>query len=430
MIQRALTGAEAQAKLFLAKSPLHDLMPLVSSFLFAYPIRSEDEPLVFPAYVTPRPEIVVARKAVADLPVHKLRTILLHEALHPAFNVWMRYTLLTGKSFQDPDWDIFAQAHDIVINLLINEEIKRLDRLQLNGQKPGQDPLLQWPTPADGLDYGQPELDYAFWGMTLEEVFALLKKRREQGRSLPKTSNDCIHDGSSPEQIRAGYEKAMASLIHAAREAATLEAHQEDSGLVQLLLDYAKPKESFLSSLLHEIHGSLPQHERRTYAHPDQRYEPEDTGGVLRPGMVTTGQAVCIAIDVSDSTHADQAAVRFVEEVDAALDVWNGPLLLVLWDNNVRLKMMVDDRWAMRQTVQEVRSGGNTSLECLRDGLADLLVDDYGRDVPEIGLLIIRTDGEVPHWPEIEEWPCEEVLVVYTKQAPPCHIRSLLMGAA
>lgn len=427
---KVLSGQEAQAKLYLAKQPLHGTMPLIGAFLLLYPVSALENPRVFPAYVTPKPEIVVATKAVNDLPVYKLRVLLFHEALHPAFNVFGRFMQLTGQQCVGPDWELFTVAHDMVINLLIEEEIKRLDRLQLNGQRPGQVPLLQWPGPEDGPEYSRPLLDYAFWGMPVEEVFSILKQRRKEGKSVPKPHQDCVYDESSPDQVRQGHEYSLSLLVQAAMEAATVEARENDGGLIQMVLDYAKPKDSFLTLLCNEIHSMLPVEERRTYARPDPRYDASETGGILRPGIVPVGQAVVVAIDVSDSTHADNSANRFVEEVDAALDSWQGPLRLILWDSQVRLDMMVRDRWEMRQAVQSVRSGGTTNLACVLDRLRDATSDDYGQELPEAAALVIRTDGEIPNWPDALDLPCEEVLAVYTRKAPPAHIRSLFMGAA
>lgn len=426
----ALSEADIRAKVFLAKAPLKELLPLISTFLLTYSVRVEAHPKIFPAYVIPKPEIVLAHQAVEELPVYKLRTILLHEAIHPALNVWGRYLAFTGKSFQDPDWELFARAHDHVVNLLINEEIKRLDRLQLNGQKEGQEPLLQWPSPADGPAYGYPELNYAYWGMSLEDVFVLLKRERAEGKRKTTAPNDCVYDGSSLETIRIGHEKAQRSLFQAAREAADIEGERENSDLVRLLLSYAKPKESYLSAFIHEVHHRLPCRERRSYARPDTRYSLKDTGGVFRPGIVQCGDAVWVCVDVSGSTHSDKSAERFIEEVDAALDAWEGVVVLILWDNKVRMTMVVVDRYEMRQAVQKVLSGGTTSLENLVQHLQDLQNDDYGCEVPAPGLIIIRTDGEVPHWPDLDEFPCDEVMVVYTQSAPPAEIPSMRVGAA
>lgn len=400
-----LSDAQAMAKAIAAKTRLGRVTPWTSSFLQLFPVAISRNPKVFPAYIRPVPECVVAHTAVQELALSELSTILLHESLHGLFDV---FGFMVGL---DPE--LAATAHDLFINLLIDEEINRLNRLGLNGQDV-QTAMLTWPRAFP------PVLDYRFVGMTPLQIYNVLLREREEGKAGYPNHGDCPVEEISEEALQKMRAHLRMASLRAAQEASA--AGGEEDHLQSLVFKLLRPSLPWRRVLMQRIGGVAQHLEERSFL----ALNPNDTSdedGVLTPGVRMTGESILIAPDVSISTVAQGLTNRFVAEAQAAAEAFEGPVRLALWDTKVRVDVALEGRSLARQ-LQGCRGGGNTDVRCLLDHLVNPPAGS--QEMPEPALVVILTDGRVESWPPVSAWPCE-VLVAYTHQAPPTEYRSLLI---
>jgi hypothetical protein len=409
-------GVIARAKLLAAKEPLGQAMPFVTSFLRYFPVVIEENPPVNPAYITPKPACVFALEAVEKYSLAELRTIMLHEALHVLGDVYGR----CGER----DWDLWVMADDMKNDLLINEEINRLERQGLNG-KDRYTALLAWPKDLP------PKLDYRFFGWTTEGIYEVLAEQRAQGLDLPyEAPCDCPEDYRGRiVEVQQGYAYMCRALQHAVLEA---QDAGESSGslLLSFALTIAQPRLPWNVIMAQAIERELDHFERRSYRHPRPRDRAREDD-VFTAGYRHVGCSLAIATDISGTTtqRGARAAERFLEEADAAALSYEGPVRQILWDDRVRFDKMVSGDQRLQDAMTGVYGGGGTQPACLLEHLMMPACNVDGLELPEPGYLVIFTDGMVQEWPELQSWPCP-VLVVYTKKAPPASYPSVHLEVA
>jgi hypothetical protein len=407
----------ARAKLLAAKEPLGQQVPFITSFLGPFPLQVSETPEVYPAYLSPKPECTFALQAVEVYALAELRVMLLHEAMHASGDVF-------GRCGDDRDWDDWVMADDLKNNTLIQGEINRLDRLGINGTNRAT-AILAWPHDMKNA------VDFRFYGWTTEAIYDALQEMRAKGEDIPYPRHrDCPESfrGQSLE-TRKGAEYMRRVLYQAVQDAH--DAGEEGGDLLEFAIRDVAPRLPWYSILDQAILGRMDHAERRTYLHPSPRDMDRDDG-LVKAGYVPSGNSLAFAEDISlTTTHRGiKAANRFLEEAEGASRTYEGPIRHLLWDVTVKLDQLVSPGgMGLREALVGVRGGGGTRPECLLEHLRSNRWDASGLELPSPDFLVILTDGLVQQWPAVEDWPCE-VLVVYTKKAPPLGYHSIYLEVA
>jgi|694.fasta_scaffold49237_2 predicted metal-dependent peptidase len=322
------------------------------------------------------------REWVSKLSLSAFRGLIIHEVLHPAFNIFDRQGLR--------DAELFNLAHDYVINLIIDDMSKKDD---------GKITL-----PEGGA------LSQAFRDMSAEEVYDDLIKKRDENRRRDKNKPQCgggatDGEGNGGDPLRGdmredlsttstgkkadkGEEKARRALARdwqiqvSAALAAQAQAgsHRGDlpAGLqimIDQLLNPAVDWRDYLANFIGERLGKADL----SYRRPSRR---QVGGDVLMPGSVRmTTPDVTVLWDTSGSMSGQEH--RIFSELTEICESLHAAARMIAIDAAIHADVTLDDA---QDALKSVIGGGGSDFR----PAFELLTEEC-----DTSIIIAFTDGEI-----------------------------------
>jgi predicted metal-dependent peptidase len=384
-----------KAKLFRARLSLVEQQPFLGSLTLHLPVFVETRPGLDTVCVTSHGECYFDPGFLEKLDLPAVRSVLLHETLHLALDVFPR------QEHRHPRlWNI---AHDHAVNLLIESSGFPED-------------FLAWPK-----DFA-PLLDAAYKGMNAEQIYESILGSLEE--APPGWMGDVI---SLPGQGKGGKggeglrEKWKDALIQAAEEALRSHGWGDLPEWAQKLVGpLLNPQVPWQERLAQKLHGRIAGR-ARTFARPGRRSQ---AIGAILPGPRRNLGVVGVFVDVSGSVGAPELAA-FLGELQGILSQVEVQVRFITWDADIHEDLVLepgDDLMSLlAHRTLRITGGGGTDPRCvirhLAEDLSDLPIPSYG---------VLLTDGMLS-WPDVTDWPLD-LLVVTTLAMPPETYDSLALA--
>lgn len=312
-----------------------------------------------PTAATNGRDVMYNPKFVDTLNDKELNFVVLHEALHKAY----QHMHLWKKLWKENPM-LANMAADYVVNYSIYEADDRNEITMM---------------PSSAL------FDKKYAGMTTKQVFDLLKKDAESNGGGGKDGHD-THDWEGSESMSDEEVKETAKQIDQALRQGEIIRGKMQGNKNRSINEILEPKVNWREQLREFVNATCKNKDRTSWKRPHKRFIGHD---IYMPSMIgeAIGQVV-IGIDTSGSI-GDKELSEFLTEVVAICDdVSPSSIELLYWDTHVAGHETYNqgDYKALVQSTKPA-GGGGTHVGCVNQYIKDKRIQ------PEA--IIILTDGYV-----------------------------------
>lgn len=304
--------------------------------------------------------------------------------LHESFHVMLRH-LLTWKHLWDEDPELANIACDYVINLMIKDADAGRGFVRM---------------PEVGC------LDEKYRGMDAGEVYRLLKKDKEDGKSVGVGQPLDEHGWEKAGQLTPAEAKALdAKIVEALQQGGVL-AGRGAGSLDRAIKEITAPQVDWREQLREFILNICAGRELSTWRRPNRRYIGSDL--YLPSYYSETVGRVVIGADTSGSIN-DKIICTFVSEMVGLANMVQPEVLdLIYWDHAVeRHEKYGPGQYELMAQSTRPKGGGGTGPSCVSEYL------NFHRIKPEC--VIMLSDGIVgSDWGG--QWPAPVLWCLTTKK--------------
>jgi predicted metal-dependent peptidase len=315
-----------------------------------------------PTAATNGRDVMYNPKFIGELNDKELNFVVLHEALHKAFQHMHLWKKLWKQNPQ-----LANMAADYVVNYTIHEADQNNELTMM---------------PSSAL------FDRKYAGMTTKQVFDLLKKENEQngGNGNNGGSGHDTHDWEGAEALSDEEVKETAKQIDQALRQGEIIRGKMQGNKNRAVNEILEPKVNWREQLREFVNATCRNKDRTSWKRPHKRFIGQD---IYMPSMIgeTIGQVV-IGIDTSGSIGDKELSEFLSEVVSICEDVSPSSIELLYWDTNVAGHETYNqgDYKALVQSTKPA-GGGGTHVGCVNQYIKDKRIQ------PEA--IIILTDGYV-----------------------------------
>jgi len=326
----------------------------------------------------------------------QLRFVILHECYHKLFR-----HLTTWKHLHDEDHRLANMACDYVINLIIRDE-----------NPDGFVELFDWIC-----------IDDAYAGMNAEEVYNILKQKRQQQQQQPQDGDqdggqgggqgggqeDGVlddHDWEGAQEMSEEEQGELAEQIDNAIRQGAITAGKMGSGGNRAIDSMMQPEVDWVDVLREFATETCRGRDYSTYARPNRRYLA--SGRYMPSGVSEHVGELVISIDTSASIGQPELT-KFLSEVQGVVENVNPEKIrLLYWDT----KVCADEVYEADEVERLVEStkpagGGGTEISCVNKYLTEEQISPQA--------VIVFTDGYLGgDW---GTWDCPVLWCILDHQA-------------
>jgi predicted metal-dependent peptidase len=326
----------------------------------------------------------------------QLRFVILHECYHKLFR-----HLTTWKHLHDEDHRLANMACDYVINLIIRDE-----------NPDGFVELFDWIC-----------IDDAYAGMNAEEVYNLLKQKRQQQQQQPQDGDqdggqgggqgggqeDGVlddHDWEGAQEMSEEEQGELAEQIDNAIRQGAITAGKMGSGGNRAIDSMMQPEVDWVDVLREFATETCRGRDYSTYARPNRRYLA--SGRYMPSGVSEHVGELVISIDTSASIGQPELT-KFLSEVQGVVENVNPEKIrLLYWDT----KVCADEVYEADEVERLIEStkpagGGGTEISCVNKYLTEEQISPQA--------VIVFTDGYLGgDW---GTWDCPVLWCILDHQA-------------
>lgn len=319
-----------------------------------------------PTAATNGRDVMYNPQFIDTLTEKELNFVVLHEALHKAFQhlfIWRKM------------WKEDAQLTNIAADYIVNSTIIEADASTAIAVMP-----------KEGL------YDMKYSGMTTRQVYDLLKKDREnqegifgKGRAGDQGSMD-QHDFEGAQELTEEETKEVAKQIEQAlRQGEIIRGNMKGKGS-RAIQELLAPKVDWREQLREFITSTCNNKDVSTWKRPSRRFIGQD---IYMPSMI--GEAVgklVVGIDTSGSIGQAELNVFLSEVVGLCKETLPSSIELIYWGSSVvgHETYNMGDYDALHSTTKP-SDGGGTSVGCLNEYIRDKRLEHEA--------VIVLTDGYV-----------------------------------
>jgi len=326
----------------------------------------------------------------------QLRFVILHECYHKLFR-----HLTTWKHLHDEDHRLANMACDYVINLIIRDE-----------NPDGFVELFDWIC-----------IDDAYAGMNAEEVYNILKQKRQQQQQQPQDGDqdggqgggqgggqeDGVlddHDWEGAQEMSEEEQGELAEQIDNAIRQGAITAGKMGSGGNRAIDSMMQPEVDWVDVLREFATETCRGRDYSTYARPNRRYLA--SGRYMPSGVSEHVGELVISIDTSASIGQPELT-KFLSEVQGVVENVNPEKIrLLYWDT----KVCADEVYEADEVERLIEStkpagGGGTEISCVNKYLTEEQISPQA--------VIVSTDGYLGgDW---GTWDCPVLWCILDHQA-------------
>jgi len=326
----------------------------------------------------------------------QLRFVILHECYHKLFR-----HLTTWKHLHDEDHRLANMACDYVINLIIRDE-----------NPDGFVELFDWIC-----------IDDAYAGMNAEEVYNILKQKRQQQQQQPQDGDqdggqgggqgggqeDGVlddHDWEGAQEMSEEEQGELAEQIDNAIRQGAITAGKMGSGGNRAIDSMMQPEVDWVDVLREFATETCRGRDYSTYARPNRRYLA--SGRYMPSGVSEHVGELVISIDTSASIGQPELT-KFLSEVQGVVENVNPEKIrLLYWDT----KVCADEVYEADEVERLIEStkpagGGGTEISCVNKYLTEEQISPQA--------VIVFTDGYLGgDW---GTWDCPVLWCILDHQA-------------
>jgi predicted metal-dependent peptidase len=312
-----------------------------------------------PTAATNGRDVMYNPKFINTLNDKELNFVVLHEALHKAF----QHMHLWKKLWKESPM-LANMAADYVVNYSIYEADDRNEITMM---------------PSSAL------FDKKYAGMTTKQVFDLLKKEAESNGGGGKDGHD-THDWEGSESMSDEEVKETAKQIDQALRQGEIIRGKMQGNKNRSVNELLEPKVNWREQLREFVNATCKNKDRTSWKRPHKRFIGHD---IYMPSMIgeAIGQVV-IGIDTSGSIGDKELSEFLTEVVSICDDVSPSSIELLYWDTHVAGHETYNqgDYKGLFQSTKPA-GGGGTHVGCVNQYIKDKRIQ------PEA--IIILTDGYV-----------------------------------
>jgi predicted metal-dependent peptidase len=318
---------------------------------------------------------------IQTLPTKELNFIVLHEAIHKAFqhmHIWK------GLFKKNP------MLTNMAADYVVNATIKNAD--------PDENIAVM---PESGL------YDQRFDNMTTKQIFDILQKENPQSDGVTVVLDE--HGFDEAEALDDNEVKKVKEQIDQALRQGEILRGKMAGNQIRGVTDFLKPKVDWRRELRQFVNSICKSKDKSSWRKPHRRYISQD---IYMPSMIgeSVGDIV-IGVDTSGSIGQEEINLFLSEIVSICEDVTPKSVVLVYWDHEVAgVEQYKEGEYQRLKATTKPRGGGGTHVGCLNEYIRSEKLK------PET--TIVFTDGYVEDdWGGV--WTCPTLWVVTSDLTSP-----------
>lgn len=318
---------------------------------------------------------------IQTLPTKELNFIVLHEAIHKAFqhmHIWK------GLFKKNP------MLTNMAADYVVNATIKNAD--------PDENIAVM---PESGL------YDQRFDNMTTKQIFDILQKENPQSDGVTVVLDE--HGFDEAEALDDNEVKKVKEQIDQALRQGEILRGKMAGNQIRGVTDFLKPKVDWRRELRQFVNSICKSKDKSSWRKPHRRYVSQD---IYMPSMIgeSVGDIV-IGVDTSGSIGQEEINLFLSEIVSICEDVTPKSVVLVYWDHEVAgVEQYKEGEYQRLKATTKPRGGGGTHVGCLNEYIRSEKLK------PET--TIVFTDGYVEDdWGGV--WTCPTLWVVTSDLTSP-----------
>lgn len=318
---------------------------------------------------------------IQTLPTKELNFIVLHEAIHKAFqhmHIWK------GLFKKNP------MLTNMAADYVVNATIKNAD--------PDENIAVM---PKSGL------YDQRFDNMTTKQIFDILQKENPQSDGVTVVLDE--HGFDEAEALDDNEVKKVKEQIDQALRQGEILRGKMAGNQIRGVTDFLKPKVDWRRELRQFVNSICKSKDKSSWRKPHRRYVSQD---IYMPSMIgeSVGDIV-IGVDTSGSIGQEEINLFLSEIVSICEDVTPKSVVLVYWDHEVAgVEQYKEGEYQRLKATTKPRGGGGTHVGCLNEYIRSEKLK------PET--TIVFTDGYVEDdWGGV--WTCPTLWVVTSDLTSP-----------
>lgn len=318
---------------------------------------------------------------IQTLPTKELNFIVLHEAIHKAFqhmHIWK------GLFKKNP------MLTNMAADYVVNATIKNAD--------PDENIAVM---PKSGL------YDQRFDNMTTKQIFDILQKENPQSDGVTVVLDE--HGFDEAEALDDNEVKKVKEQIDQALRQGEILRGKMAGNQIRGVTDFLKPKVDWRRELRQFVNSICKSKDKSSWRKPHRRYVSQD---IYMPSMIgeSVGDIV-IGVDTSGSIGQEEINLFLSEIVSICEDVTPKSVVLVYWDHEVAgVEQYKEGEYQRLKATTKPRGGGGTHVGCLNEYIRSEKLK------PET--TIVFTDGYVENdWGGV--WTCPTLWVVTSDLTSP-----------
>jgi len=318
---------------------------------------------------------------VQTLPTKELNFIVLHEAIHKAFQHMHIWKDLFKKN---------PMLTNMAADYVVNATIKNAD--------PDENIAAM---PKSGL------YDQRFDNMTTKQIFDILQKENPQSDGVTVVLDE--HGFDEAEALDDNEVKKVKEQIDQALRQGEILRGKMAGNQIRGVTDFLKPKVDWRRELRQFVNSICKSKDKSSWRKPHRRYVSQD---IYMPSMIgeSVGDIV-IGVDTSGSIGQEEINLFLSEIVSICEDVTPKSVVLVYWDHEVAgVERYKEGEYQRLKATTKPRGGGGTHVGCLNEYIRSEKLK------PET--TIVFTDGYVEQdWGGV--WTCPTLWVVTSDLTSP-----------
>jgi predicted metal-dependent peptidase len=318
---------------------------------------------------------------IQTLPTKELNFIVLHEAIHKAFQHMHIWKDLFKKN---------PMLTNMAADYVVNATIKNAD--------PDENIAAM---PKSGL------YDQRFDNMTTKQIFDILQKENPQSDGVTVVLDE--HGFDEAEALDDNEVKKVKEQIDQALRQGEILRGKMAGNQIRGVTDFLKPKVDWRRELRQFVNSICKSKDKSSWRKPHRRYVSQD---IYMPSMIgeSVGDIV-IGVDTSGSIGQEEINLFLSEIVSICEDVTPKSVVLVYWDHEVAgVERYKEGEYQRLKATTKPRGGGGTHVGCLNEYIRSEKLK------PET--TIVFTDGYVEQdWGGV--WTCPTLWVVTSDLTSP-----------
>jgi predicted metal-dependent peptidase len=318
---------------------------------------------------------------IQTLPTKELNFIVLHEAIHKAFQHMHIWKDLFKKN---------PMLTNMAADYVVNATIKNAD--------PDENIAAM---PKSGL------YDQRFDNMTTKQIFDILQKENPQSDGVTVVLDE--HGFDEAEALDDNEVKKVKEQIDQALRQGEILRGKMAGNQIRGVTDFLKPKVDWRRELRQFVNSICKSKDKSSWRKPHRRYVSQD---IYMPSMIgeSVGDIV-IGVDTSGSIGQEEINLFLSEIVSICEDVTPKSVVLVYWDHEVAgVEQYKEGEYQRLKATTKPRGGGGTHVGCLNEYIRSEKLK------PET--TIVFTDGYVEQdWGGV--WTCPTLWVVTSDLTSP-----------